>query len=515
MVRTSMVPMLLACCGLAAHAPQPGPAAPAAAQVRRLSLREALQTALQFNLQVDISQQQREVARAGIPSAEGAFDWNFSADAQLQRLEAATSGFLNKNSGTVYPQTNTAYNRSLSVDLAKPFEWGGTLDLNYKPIYSYQKGTIQDYPGPGDTYTWSTQDAYTGSFAATYTQSLLQGFGTRIAKVPLVIARRNAESADYTFQLAIINLMAQVESDYWKVVSTGRILDSKKISLQLAHKLLGENLIKLKVGTMAPLDVTSAEAQVAKAEQDIITAEADLANAKDTLVRDLYPNAERPAALELTDAPTLDHIRLDEDSAVRMALERRLELKKAKADKDVKGLLLEASQDKVRPQLNAFVTYNGASDNYTALGPVNTDLAEANYPGYTVGLTFKVPLENRVAKGNLSAARANLRGSELSLRDQELSITNAVRQAVRTIDAAEKSVKAAEKTRILQEKTLEAEQKKFDNGMSTNFNVLQYMTQLDAARTAEVQAQITYATAVTQLEVAVGNLLEARNFEVK
>ena len=229
----------------------------------------------------------------------------------MQRLDTAASGFLNKSSGTVYPQTTTAYNRSLSVDLAKPFEWGGTLDLNYKPLYSYQKGSIQDYPAAGDTYTWSTQDAYTGSFAATYTQSLLQGFGTRVARVPLVIARRNAEAADYTFQLAIIGLMAQVESDYWKVVSTERILASKKISLQLARKLLDENLIKLKVGTMAPLDVTSAEAQVAKAEQDIISAEADLANAKDTLVRDLYPNAERPAALELTDAPTLGHIRLD------------------------------------------------------------------------------------------------------------------------------------------------------------------------------------------------------------
>ena len=31
MVRASMVPMLLACCGLAAQAPQPGPAAPAPA----------------------------------------------------------------------------------------------------------------------------------------------------------------------------------------------------------------------------------------------------------------------------------------------------------------------------------------------------------------------------------------------------------------------------------------------------------------------------------------------------
>jgi outer membrane protein len=515
MVRTSMVPMLLACCGLAAQVPQPGPAAPAAGQARRLSLREALQTALQYNLQVDISQQQREATRAGIPVAQGAFDWDLAANAQAQRLETAASGPLNKG-GASYTQASTAYNRSLDVDLAKPFEWGGTLDLNYQPLtYGYQRGTIQDYPAAGNTYAWSTQTPYTGAFTATYTQSLLQGFGTRVTTAPVVIARKNAEAADYTFQLSIIGLVAQVESDYWKVVASQRILDSKEISLQLARKLLDENNIKLKVGTMAPLDVTSAEAQVAKAEQDIISAEADLANAKDTLVRDLYPNAERPAALELTDAPTLGHIRLDEDAAVRMALERRLELKKAKADKDTKALQLEVSQDRVRPQLNAYVAYNGASDNYNALGPVNTDLSGAKYPGYTVGLKFNLPLENRVAKGNLSAARANLRGSELSLRDQELSITNAVRQAVRTIDAAEKSIKAAEKTRILQEKTLEAEQKKFDNGMSTNFNVLQYMTQLDAARTAEVQAQIAYATAVTQLEVAVGNLLEARNFEVK
>ena len=132
-----------------------------------------------------------------------------------------------------------------------------------------------------------------------------------------------------------------------------------------------------------------------------------------------------------------------------------------------------------------------------------------------MGLKFAVPIQNRIAKGNLSAARANLRSSELNLRNQELSIILQVRMAVRNIEATEKGVKAAEKTRYLQEKTLEAEQKKFENGMSTNFNVLQDMTNLDAARTAEVQAQINYANAVTALEKSVGNLLEARNFTIK
>jgi len=505
MLRVSKIPMLLACCGLAAQ-PAPTPA-------RRLSLREALQISLQNNLQVDIAQQARVVTVSGIPVSQGPFDWNLSASLQDQRLESAASGALVAG-GPAYRQTYTTFNRGLVGDLNKNFDWGGNLDINYSPNYSAKESWIYNYYNPGNFYG-ATGNPYTGTLTATYTQSLLQGFGTQVTTAPVVIARKNAEGADYTYQLAIINLIASTETDYWSVVYAQKNLADKQISLQLAQKQLNENMIRLKVGTMAPLDVTSAEAKVAQAEQDIIAAQAQLDNAKDTLIRDLFPNAERPASLELTDAPTLSHIQLDEDAAVKMALERRVELKSARIAKDVSNLQLEVARNKVLPTLNAFASYNGNSDNYKSISPVNTDLSRLDYPGYTVGLKFAMPIQNRAAKGNLSIARANLRSSELNLRNQELSIILQVRTAVRNIEATEKGVKAAEKTRYLQEKTLEAEQKKFDNGMSTNFNVLQDMTNLDAARTAETQAQIAYATAVTALEQAVGNLAQARDFVIK
>lgn len=509
MVRASMVPMLIVCGILSAQAPQPGPAAPA----KQLSLREALQTALQYNLQVEISQQTREVARAGIMIQQGPFDWNFSASADLLRQERGGTSI--NNNGTLR-QTATDTQRTLGVGLGKQFEWNGTLSLNYTPYaYNSTTGTFLDTPAPGTNTTFATSAPYTGTFTAKYSQNLLQGFGRRVTTAPLVVARKDADKADLQFQLDIVALLSKVETDYWTVVSAQRTLDNKRIALQLAQRLLNENQIKLKVGTMAPLDVTNAEAQVAKAELGIITAEADLANAKDTLVRDLYPNAQRPGALELTDAPNLGHIRLGEDDAVKMALDRRLELKRARLDQDITGLRLEVSRDTVRPKLNGFVQYIGLSNNRDAVGPVNSDLSGAKYPGYEVGLQFAVPIENRAARGGLAAARANLRGSELAVRNQELSITNDARQAVRTLDAKENAIKAAEKARILQEKSLEAEQKKFDNGMSTNLNVLQAMNNLDAARADEVQAQIDYTKAVTNLEVTVGNLLDARNFSVK
>jgi len=506
MVRFSMVPMLLVCGALAAQAPKPG-------AVKRLSLREALQISLQYNLQVDIAQQARIGTVAGIPVAQGPFDWTLSANLQTRRLDTAASGPL-ITGGPSYKQTYTTYNRGLTGDLNKNFAWGGNLDLNYSPSYSARQANIYNFYNPGNFYG-ASGNPYTASFTATYTQSLLQGLGTEVTLAPVTIARKNAEGADYTYQLAIINLIASTETDYWSMVYGQKNLADKQISLELAQKQLNENMIRLKVGTMAPLDVTNAEAQVAQAEQNIIAAHAALDNARDTLIRDLYPNEERPASLELTDEPTLGHIQLNEEDAVKMAMDRRVELKSARIAKDVTGLQLKVAQNRVLPTLNAFAAYNGSSDNYNGIGQVNSDLTGIDYPGYTVGLKFIMPIENRTARGNLSIARANLRGSELSLRNLELTTILQVRTAVRNIEATEKGVKAAEKTRYLQEKTLEAEQKKFENGMSTNFNVLQVMTNLDAARTAETQAQIAYATAVTALEQAVGNLPEARNFIIK
>jgi HAE1 family hydrophobic/amphiphilic exporter-1 len=308
-----MVPMLLVCCGLAAQTP-------AAGEAKRLSLREAIQTSLQNNLQVDIAQQTREVTRAGVLINQGPFDWNLSATAQVQRLDTASAAALGAKNGGPTDTFVTTTNRSLTSDLNKNFEWGGNFDLNYAPFYSYQRGFYSNSPNPLNDGPFTVPFPYGGSLTATYTQSLLQNFGTQVTTAPLVIARKNSESADYTFQLAIINLVAATETQYWAVVGAEKNLANFQIALQLAQQQLNDNNIRLQVGTMAPLDVTAAEAQVAQAEQNIIKGQADLDNAKDALIRALYPNAERPAGLVLTDAPNLGHTRTDEAAAVKMAL---------------------------------------------------------------------------------------------------------------------------------------------------------------------------------------------------
>lgn len=510
MMRLPIFPALLVAFSLVAQeAPKADAAKPATLQV---TLQNAIEISLKNNLQVQIATQTRDFTRAGINIEEGAFDWNLGAGLSVTKT---TNAGLSQNivGGPFSTSDTTTFSRGLTVGAAKSFGWGGNLSLNYAPTYLYTKGTVN-----GGQETPFTLAPYDGSFSATYTQSLLRNFGRDVTESRLIVARKSAQAADLNFQLAIINLVASTESSYWDVVYAQKNLENKQLALDLAQKQLRENQIRVQVGTLAPIEVTSAEASVAQAEQDIIAAEAQLLNAKDALVRALYPSTERPPmGWTLVDVPAVTPLVLDEATVEKQALANRIELKGQVLDLESKQVLEKAANNRTLPQLDAYAGYigNAASQIPSDLAGVNKDLTKGTYPGYTLGLQFAIPIQNRAAKGNQAQARANRRQSELSLHDLQLGITLEVRTAFRNVDASAKAVAAAEKTRIFREKDLDAENKKFANGMSTNFLVLSKQNDLNTARGNELQSQIFYVKAVTTLEKAMGHLLEARKLELK
>ena len=505
MMRPQILPAMLVAFSLVGQqAPKAEAAKPAAT---KLTLQSAIETSLKNNLQVQIASESRDFTRAGLTVEEGSFDWNLTAGLNLSKSQDASR--FQGLGGSFTTLEGTVQSRSLTVGSTKAFGWGGNLSLSYAPRYSSTSGSY---------YTGTTATPYDGSLSATYTQSLLRNFGRDVTESRLIVARKSAQAADLGFTKAIIDLVASTESLYWDMVFAQRNLENKRQALDLAQKQLRENQIRVQVGTLAPIEVTSSEASVAQREQDIIAADAQLLNAKDALIRALYPSTERPAGLELADAPSVKPLELNEATAEKQALANRLELKSARLDLESKQVLETAANNRLLPQLDAYATYTGNSASQVpseGLTAVNKDLTKSAYPGYSVGIQFALPIQNRAAKGSQAQARANRRSSELSLRDLELGITLEVRQSYRNVEASAKGVAAAEKTRYFREKDLEAEQKKFENGMSTNFLVLSKQNDLDTAKSSELQSQITYAKAVTALEKSLGHLLEARKLEVK
>jgi outer membrane protein TolC len=356
---------------------------------------------------------------------------------------------------------------------------------------------------------------YSGSWSFAYTQSLLKGFGTKVTKGQLVIARRGLDAADANFRKALQDQVAVVESVYWNLVYAQMNLFNRQQSLEIAQKQLRETEIRVETGVLAPIEVTSSEANVAQQELAIIQAEAALLNAKDTFVRTVYSTAERPEEIELTDAPVVLSLEMNEETAIEVAQANRVELITRRIDLDNAKLSEEIAHSNRLPTLNASVGYNGSAMSAPAFGDVNSDLFSFRYPGYAVNLTFSWPLFNKAARSVDIKAKANRRSAELALRDQELAITLDVRTAYRNLQAAEKSIAASEKNRILAQATYDAEKARFAGGMSTNFVVLQRQNDLDNAKTAELNAKITYVNAKTSLLQAMGTLLEARNIKVQ
>ena len=491
--------------------------APARVDASHLALQDAIEASLKNNLQVQISAETRETVRAGVPINAGVFDWQLGSGLILSHAKSTTDGKLFDAYGDPLFGTAVTDNKSWTVGLTKPTEWGGTLQLSYNPLFSYSNASYQStLPNGTVNHTFDiTPYPYTGSFTASFTQSLLRNFGRETTASNLIVARYGSKAADYAFQLAVITLAASTESAYWDVVFAKLDLENKRVALSLAQQQLKEDTTRVQVGTLAPLGLLQDDASVAQAEQDIISSEANLLNAKDTLIRTIYPNPDRPDTLDTVDLPTVKPLEMDEVTAEKRAVADRVELKSADLDLLSKRVLETAANNRTLPQLDLNVAYNGTTDAYSSFHPTNTDLVQGKNPGYSVGLQFSLPIMNQTARGNLALARANRRSSELSRHDQELTVILQVRTAFRNLDSLAKGVVAAEKTRVFREQNLDAEKKKLDNGMSTSFLVLTALNDLNTSKGNELQARINYAKAVTAFDQAVGRLLQARHLEVR
>lgn len=493
-----------------------GLAAEAGPEVVRLGRRDAIAWALRNNLQVSVARETREQARSRLQEEAGAFDPELEIVVRGERKASSFSRL--QPGGPVLEQDTTTRAFAFTGKVMQNLPWGAYLDLVYAPAYaSDTTSTAGALDGQGAVlppFSAVTPFPYSGLVGASYTQKLLRGGGVEAATSRREAARKEAQAAEPAFRLAAISLAAAVEHGYWDLLSAQKKLANKRTALALAQRLLQENRLRVEVGALAAMEVTYAESQVAQAEQDIIASQAEVADAREALARMVFPGERAASRLELADDLIQDHAGLDEAAAVRMALERRLELKAAGRYQEAARIRSRAAADQVRPRLDAFVSLQGTSATQARPGALQAELLGFRRPWFACGLAFAVPLRNRAARGRASMARAALRKEELRLRDLELDVAQEAGQVLRRAGTARKEVEASGKTLRFLEQSLEAERRKFEHGLSTNFTVLQVMASLDKARNEELRARVAYARAVTAMDVALGTFLEARNLEL-
>jgi outer membrane protein len=468
-----------------------------------LSLDESVKRALENNVDIAVERYNPELSEETIRLYRGSYDpLLISTVSQNSRSSPATNAFAG---ATEVVNKTTTYNFGADQLL----KTGGNVRVDF----SNNRGST-------NSVFSSFNPIYNASLNANLSQPFLRNFKIDNNRMQLKVARKNREISDVQFQQTVTNTVAGVKDLYYDLLYAIDNLEAQRKSLSLAQKLLDENQIKVKVGTMAPLDVVAAQSEVASREEGVIVAEAAVAEAEDAIKSAIFPKNDPSVwALRIvpTDRPTAEPVLVDVEDATRKALEHRTDVVAARKNLENADVNVQYASNQKLPDLNLIAAYGSSGIGGTVIeregfgGPIirttvggyNDALSSVfgrDFPTWTFGVNFSYPIFNR--QGQAASARAKISRDQTvaSLRRLEMQVASEVRSAGRAVETNYKRVESTRAARVLQERRLDAEQKKFAAGMSTNFLVTQAQRDLALAEVLELRAIADYRKSLVNFD---------------
>lgn len=493
-------------CGQAAFGQQ---TASAAREQLYIALEEVINLALQNNLDISIKQYNPEIQKEAIRKAEAAFDSSTKSSYSHTFYESESS-------------SRPVGLSSLDASISKLFQFGGSCEVSFDTDVSFYDGTASS-PAidqvTGEPYLQETDldNDYKHTLTMQYSHPLLKNFGTDVNTAAIKIATTNRDISVSQLRATVIDVLTNVKNAYWSLVDAIAELEANKQSLQLAYDLVEINEAQVNVGTLAPIEVLQAKSQAASREVSVTSAEQAVLNAEDRLKQLLNFAEDDPiwaAAIVPTDQPSEKQPMLSLQDAIATALENREELKQLQQAIQIQEYALNVAANQLKPELYMVGNLSLSGDDTTysdALG----ELSGFDNVGVTVGASFSYDLGNRAAKSSYHQTKLALDQKKLSVRNMEKAIFVDVRVKLRNVETAYNLIGATRIARQLSEEQLDAEQKKFNEGLSTNFQVLSYQDELTQARTSESQAITAYNQALAELDEAIGMTLHRHNIAIE
>jgi outer membrane protein TolC len=375
----------------------------------------------------------------------------------------------------------------------------------------------------------------------TITQRLLQGFGVAVNSRQIKIAKNNREISDLTFKLQVITTVSAVINLYWDLVSYNEDVRVKKQALALSEKLYSDNKKQVEIGTLAPIEIVRAEAEVASRQQDLTISETRVLQQETILKNALSRSGVSSPSVGMARIVPTDRIQVPAQESIQpiqdlvaTALSGRPELAQNRIQITNQEISLRGSRSALLPSLDAVVALNNnglagqpsdlplvpgrprANDPYFVggYGTVLSQLFGRNFPDYSLQLNFNIPLRNRAAQADMINDQLTLRQQQLGLQRVENQVRVDVQNAVIGLQQTRAQYQAAIKARVLQEQTVDAEQKKYALGASTIYNVILAQRDLATAQSAEVSAMSSYSRARVEMDRATGQSLNNNNISL-
>jgi outer membrane protein TolC len=486
-------------------AAQPGTSSGA---IRELTLESAVALALEKNLDIQVSRLEPQSVDLQIAGVKNIYRPTATSTLGIRDQYQVPSSSL--NGGTKVNNGTRTYNFGWQQQVNK---FGGSYAINWTNSRLETSNTFSNF-----------NPSFQTNLIAAYVQPLMRGFKIDNTRQQLQVNLINREISEESAKATVIQTLANVRNAYWDLVFAQSAVEVAVRATELADKLVQDNQARVEVGTLAPLDIVQAQAEAATRRQNFAAAEATLQTAELALKRFIISGTDDPLwrqTIRPVDLPNLSPPPTDVDGAVRRALADRTDINTSRKNLNSSDVSLKFFKNQSMPAVDLNASYGAQGIGGTAItrtGPLGNQVVSSitpggyldalsmlrlrDYPTWNMNVQVSYPIGANQAEAQYARAKIQRDQATTRLKALEIQIAAEVANAALTVQSNLKRVEAATAARELAQKRLEAEQSKFDVGMTTNFFVVQAQRDLRDAQNSELRALADYRKSLVNFERA-------------
>ena len=490
--------------------------------IMELSLQQSIRMALANNLDIAIENYNEDLNREQIVKTRGFYDPTLSFTLGWNSRENPTTNVLQSGGG-------------IPISINKGFTFDTTLNQNV-----HGGGALRVLWTNGRALTnsvfYNVNPSYNTNFDISFTQPLWRGFGKKTAtERQIKIANLDTEISDTQFKQRVVEIIQQVQNQYWELVYAIENHETQRKSVELAIVQHRHNRKRVEIGVMAPIEITSSHAEVATREQSLIQSEVQIINAQNDLKRMLAPDPSA-AIWNLTlipvDRPRMRDVSLTLQEAIETSIRNRPELERVRLQVEQNEVNRRFYKREGKPTVNLRASFGSLGSAGTVFKTVSGDVFEVptqipdpddprfgafgtswgqvfgfDFTSWGIFFDVTIPLKNRSNNADLAVVAISERQLNSQMKNQQQMVIVEVRNAYETIATRKKSLEAAWAAHRLGQEQLDGENLRFEAGLSTNFEVLRFQRDLANNQVSALRAQVDYELALTSLQKAMYTII--------
>ncbi len=482
-----------------------------------VTLEQCIQLALENNLSLRITNYQPRLAALNLRGAYGAYDPRFSLGGTDSFRES--KGRQNPLEFTIPSSETDSFRHNIGLNGVMPFGTRYSMGLNS----SETTGTdSRDFPF----------GSYGTGFSASITQPLLRGAWIDGTRMNIKLQKQQVENSSLTVIRQITQTVSNVELAYYALIASRENVKVAEETLALTEKNFSNQKRRAEVGTLAKSQLPQLEAELYSQKASLLSVQNNYADSVNTLKRLLTDDFGAAQAAELLPVGELNPVQtvFSLNDSWDKALNQRPEILQSQISLENADIRLRYNKNQLYPQLDLRATYglSGSDSAVVKFRDKTTpfvesgasfnnafrDVRRGDYPNYSIGLQFSIPIPNRSARASYETAQEQKEQAVLQHKELEQSIMVEIDRLIRDAEYRFEQITVSRQARLSSELALQNETKRYNEGAIENYQVLQAQRDLTNRRYSEINAKVQYLTALSRLAQAEGNTLDNNNINV-